>query len=169
MEWNCTLIYQIDQVTSTTRWKKQLSLPLACPKISIIRDTEKNVFKRMTTYSSFDYWVSSYYILITSIVILFFSDTVISGNKWKRFKKLFAPTSLVVVAQKTDLPTFFGELCRPSPPLPQLLRPVRLCLWCNYTVFNFFTERIGCTVARLSSSDVLCFRRRSQRGNPENI
>ena len=41
---------------------------------------------------------------------------MISGNKWKRFKKLFAQTSLVVVAQKTDLPTFFGELCRPSPP-----------------------------------------------------
>ena len=39
----------------------------------------------------------------------------------------------------------------------------------DYIVFNFLTERVGCTVARLSSSDVLCFTRRSQRGHPENI
>ena len=39
----------------------------------------------------------------------------------------------------------------------------------DYIVFNFLTERVGCTVARLSSSDVLCFTRRSQRGDPKNI
>lgn len=90
---------------------------------------------------------------------------------WKQmetFQKTLCPNFSCSCFPKTlTCPNFLGNCA--APPLPQLLRPVRLCLWCNYTVFNFFTERIRCTVARLSTSDVLCFRRRSQRGNPENI
>ena len=56
-------------------------------------------------------WFTS--LLFTSIVyILFFSDIVISGKKWKRFKKTFAQISLV--AQKTDLHKYFGGLHPPT-------------------------------------------------------
>ena len=69
----------------------------------------------MTTYSSFDYWVSPYCILITSIVILFFSDTVSSGNKWKRFKKTLCPNFSCSCCPKNWLAhIFWGTV----PPLP---------------------------------------------------
>ena len=44
----------------------------------------------------------------------------------------------------------------------------RFLLYGDYNVI-FFTERVGCAVVGLSSSDVLRFRKRSQRGDPENL
>jgi len=93
--------------------------------------------KKMSTRTTFEYWVSPYCVLVTSIVILcfFFSDLVISWSRRKCLKILYPNFSCW--SKKLTCPIFFwggGEWGAPAPPpyLPPAGTPM-LYMTCTVT------------------------------------